>query len=204
MNIKISTAQVPFVLSALLGGFICILADLLQKSEASAVLQLGQLLDGLFHIPSSTLVAIGLILILAAMLPMVFDPATKKGAFYLGTSILAIMMTITPYKEAPDFKTAPNSVEVNLSISTQDGKALSGAVVTLWDESGRKIIARSKSQVSQFRFYQDEGTYLLTVEMPGYETYRRSITVKEDSPTMSFSVTLQPSSVPLFLQRIIR
>ena len=49
MNIKVSTAQVPLVLSALLGGFICVLADLLQKSEASAVLTLGQLLDGLFH-----------------------------------------------------------------------------------------------------------------------------------------------------------
>jgi hypothetical protein len=204
MNSKLARARIALVLSAFVGGFTCTLADLMQKSEASAVLLIGQKLNEIFGVPSPTLFAIGIILILAAALPLIFESPTKKGAFYAGASVLAILMTITPYNVPPGLKTESNSVEVNLSISTQDKRRVEGAVVTLWDASGRTVKARSRPPGSQLRFFQDGGTYRLTVELPGYKTESRSLSLREGSPPQSLSITLQPSSTPLFIQRIIR
>lgn len=204
MNIKIAAVRTGLILSAIIGGVICTLADLLQKSEASAVLLLGQKLDEIFGVSSPTLVAIGLVLSLAIALSLIFESKTKKGAFYIGASVLAILMTMTPYKMAPGFKTEPNSVEVNLSISTNDRRPVEGAVVTLLDASGRTIISRSRLQGSQLRFYQGGGTYRLTVELSGYKTASKNLSLREGSPPRSLLLTLQPYSIPLFIQRIIR
>lgn len=205
MNNKLVT-KTALLASAFVGGIICILADLVQKSEASAVLLIGQKLGEIIELQSPILYAIGIILVIATSLPLIFDSTSKKGAFYTGASVLAILMTITPYDVPPGFKTEPNSVEVNLSISTQDGGRAEGAILTVsrLDTNVKTPIARSRIQGSQFKFYLDGGTYRLIVELPGYVTESRTISLREGSSPQSLSITLQPSSTPLFIQRIIR
>lgn len=202
------TTRVNLLASAFVGGVICILADLMQKSEASAVLMLGQKLGEIVGLPSPTLFAIGIILTIAGSLPLIFESTSKKAAFYAGASVLAILMTITPYDIPPELKTNPSSVEINLSITTKNGGPVKGAIVTVspLDKSGktRTAIARSKLQGSQLRFYLDSGTYRLTVELPGYATEIQSLALREGNPPQFLSIILQPSSTPLFIQRIFR
>jgi hypothetical protein len=192
------------ILSAIVGGIVCTLTDLIQKSEASAILLIGRTLDQLFSgIPAPNLCAIGLVLLLAVALPLIFESTSKKGAFYLGASVLALLMTMTPYKAPPGFKTEPNSVEVLLSLSTADRRPVEGALVTLWDAEGKTVISRTRLAGAQFRFFQDGGTYRLGVELPGYGSEQRTLSLSEGRP-QSITITLQPSSQPLFIQRILR
>jgi hypothetical protein len=201
----IPKVRVSLILSAAIGGIFCTLADLLQKAEASAVLLIGRKLDEIFSgVYWANVIAISVVVALAVAVAIIFESDTKKSAFYLGASVLALLMTMTPYEVSPGFKTAPNSVEVDLSIDTQDGKPAKGALVTLRDASGKQILSRSRLPGSQLRFYQDEGTYQLTVELAGYRSRTEPLSVTEGSPPQSMSVTLQPSSTPLILQRILR
>lgn len=203
MNNKLVT-RTALLASAFVGGIICILADLVQKSEASAVLLIGQKLGEIIGLPRPTLFAIGIILIIATSLPLIFDSTSKKGAFYTGASVLAILMTITPYDVPPGLKTEPNSVEVNLSISTQDGRQAEGAILTVSRLDTNVKTSRSRIQGSQLKFYLDGGTYRLIVELPGYVTESRTLSLREGSSPQSLSITLKPSSTPLFIQRIFR
>lgn len=196
--------RISLLASAFIGGVICILADLIQKSEASAVLLIGHKLEQIFNMPSPTLFAIGIILIIAISLPLIFESTSYKAAFYAGASVLAILMTITPYDVPPTLKTIPNSVEINLSVSTQDGGNSEGAIVTVSSLDGSSRIARSKIHGSEVRFYLDGGRYRLIVELSGYATESQILIVREGSAPQIFSITLQPSSTPLFIQRIFR
>ena len=196
--------RITYLGSAFFGGFICILADLIQKAEASAVLLIGEKLEKLLGLPSPRLFAIVIILIIAASLPLIFEPKSKKNAFYVGASVLAILMTITPYQIPAGLKTEPSSVAVNLSVSTHDNKKVTGAVVTTIPLNTRGKKARSKMRGAKVKFYLDGGKYRLIVELAGYKTVRRTITIREGSPAQSISISMKPSSTPLFIQRILR
>jgi len=205
MSMKSPTARIAMILSAFIGGVVCTLADLLQKSEASAVLLIGRELNEIFSgVRWPNVIAIVLILSLAVAVSLIFDSGTKKSAFYLGASVLSLLMTATPYKVPPGFKTEPNSVEVNLSISTEDNKPVTNALVTLRDASGKTILSRTRPPGSRLRFFQDGGTYQLSVELSGYQTSTQRLSLQEGSSPQSLSVVLQPSSTPLILQRIFR
>lgn len=199
------TTRPALILSAFIGGIVCVLADLLQKSEASAVLLIGRKLEELFfEMQWANVIAIVLVLSLAVAVSFIFESDTKRAAFYLGASVLAILMTITPYKLPPGFQTAPNSVEVNLSISTEDGKPVKGVLVTLRDAAGKKIVSRTRLPGSQLKFFQDGGTYRLVIELNGYHTHTQQLSLKEGSPSETVDVSLKPSSTPLIIQRILR
>jgi HSP20 family molecular chaperone IbpA len=122
----------------------------------------------------------------------------------MGASVLALMMTLTPYKLPPGFKTTPNSVEVILKICDSDGRPITGATVTLRSSDEREILARTRLSDASFRFYQAGGRYRLSVEMPGFQRDVRELNLQEESPTQLISVTLQRSSTPLFIQRVFR
>ena len=193
------------MLSALVGGVFCVLADLMQKSDASAVEHLGRKLGETFSlVQGATLLATLTVLVLAVAVPLIFESSTKTSAFYLGASVLAILMTMTPYEPPSGFQTLPNSVEVLLSIETADGKPANGARVTLRDAGGTQIISRSRLPKSDLRFFQDEGVYRLTVELAGYEVATERLVLKEGQPPQTMKVKLQPSDKPRILQRILQ
>jgi hypothetical protein len=199
-----SMRQIPIALSALVGAFLCVLADLTQKTEASAIINMGNALGEILNVAHTEIVAICIVLVLAIALCLIFDVSNKRNAFYLGASVLALMMTLTPYKLPPGFKTTPNSVEVILQIRDSDGKPITGATVTLRSADERTILARTRLAGDSFRFYQAGGRYRLSVEMPGFQRDVRDLNLQEGSPAQLISVTLQRSSIPLFIQRIFR
>lgn len=206
MDKKHLKIQASLVFSALIGGVLCILADLMQKSEASAVLLIGNKLGTVVEIPAPIIATIILILIVASSLPIIFESATKKAAFYAGASVLAILMTITPYDVPPGLKTQPNSVEVILSVTEQGGGLVKGAIVTVksGDKDGGTIVARSRMPEHQVRFYLDGGSYSLIVELPGYQAETRGLTIMEGASPKSINIMLHKSATPLFIQRLLR
>ncbi len=123
--------RVQLAFSALVGGVICVLADLVQKSTASAVTTLGRSLEVTFDIPFSSVVATALILSLGIALCFIFDARRKRIAFYYGTSILALIMVGVPYKVPPGLSLSGNSVEVKLNIASEIHKPINNSVVTL-------------------------------------------------------------------------
>ena len=166
--------------SALIGSLFCIVADLSQKTEASAMRNLGSTVGEFVGLDFSQgkLLALVLVVLGALSLSFIFEPETKRKAFYLGASVLAIMMTIVPYDRANDFKTTPNSEKVTVTLSTEDGQKVSGIEMTLWNSKRNEIIARTRINHSKYTFYQDAGNYKLSLYMPGYKREIREITVK--------------------------
>jgi hypothetical protein len=191
-------------LSALVGGVLAVLADLSQKGDASAILNLGYNLSKVFGLASPATVSTVLILLIAVALALIFDVSSKRQAFYVGASVLSIMMTIVPYKTPDGFKTTPNSVEVVINLTTADQKPIVEAAVSLWREDGRTLVARSQVSSDVFRFYQDGGNYKLSVEMTGYNAQFIDLKLIEGSAGQSLSVVLQPSETPIFIQRLLR
>lgn len=198
--------KLKLALSAFIGGFFCLLADLAQKSEASSIrniaLGIGDIIGASYS--NGKIIAVVLVLICALVLYFIFDPATKPKAFYLGASVLALMMTITPYEPSKGFNTQPNSVEVVLNLKTEDDIKIKQATLTLWNSQQNKIMARTQISAQQFTFYQNEGRYILTIDMLGYETERRSIELKEGIPFPAIDIILNRSVTPRLFQKMLK
>ena len=145
-----------------------------------------------------------IVVAIAVALGPIFDVATKKAAFYLGVSVLSIIMTATPYRSAPGLKTEPNSVEIYLEIVDAVGKEVNNATVTVLSAEHDTIVGRSRVVGNHFRFFQDGGSYKLAVEVPGYERYVQPLKLVEGSAAIRLSVVLKSSGTPLFLQRVFK
>ena len=81
-----------------LGGILAVLSDLVQKEQASAILKIAYTMETSLLISFPPLIAVFLVVGLAIGLCFVFEPETKAKAFYVGASILTIMMTLVPYE----------------------------------------------------------------------------------------------------------
>ena len=92
-----------------------------------------------------------IVVAIAVALGPIFDVATKKAAFYLGVSVLSIIMTATPYRSAPGLKTEPNSVEIYLEIVDAVGKEVNNATVTVLSAEHDTIVGRSRVVGNHFR-----------------------------------------------------
>jgi hypothetical protein len=92
-------------LSAAIGGLLAVLADIMQKQDASAVEQLKSALGAVLQVRTYPGV-VGLLLIaLSVALSFIFSADSNKKSFYVGASILAIMMTSVPYDAKPGLST---------------------------------------------------------------------------------------------------
>lgn len=191
-------------ISALIGSIFCIVADLSQKTEASAIRNLGVTLSEFVEMDYSggKLIALVLVVLGAFALSYIFEPETKPKAFYLGASVLAIMMAVVPYERANDFVSTPNSERVTVSLSSEDGRKVSDVEMTLWNSQGNRIIARTRFSNSKYTFYQDDGNYRLSLYMPGYKKETRIISVKEGNP-LDLGIMFRASGTPGFIQRML-
>lgn len=191
-------------ISGAVGGILCVLADLAQKEEASAVLKIGCNLESLLKIPYANISTVFIVIGIAVALCFIFDVQEKKRAFYLGASVLAIMMTLVPYKAPPSLETVGNSVKVNMTLQTDDGRPVSEAVLTLYDENNR-VIARSKFQSGRFYFYQSDGHYRMCITVPGYRMIDRHLDLNEkERPQISITIDLKHTSIPISIQRFLK
>src|SRR5437667_3509539 len=88
--------------SGLVGAIVAVLADLMQKDVASAILRMGEVLGDTLHTPSPSVVAMVVVIALAVAVCFIFECDTTTKAFYTGASILTIVMMAVPYKAPPE------------------------------------------------------------------------------------------------------
>ncbi|MEH7848662.1 hypothetical protein [Rhizobium laguerreae] len=100
---------------AAIGGFIAALADIVQKEEASAVSKLTSLSARHLQVTLEPYWILASLIVLATALCFVFQPNDRKQSFIVGMGIIAVIMTVTPYKQpltgipsAPIAKTSYN------------------------------------------------------------------------------------------------
>lgn len=86
---------------AALGGLIASIADIVQKEEASAVVKITSLSARHLQVAVAPVSVLLLLVLLAAGLCFVFQPANRKASFSVGIGIIAIIMTLTPYRQPP-------------------------------------------------------------------------------------------------------
>lgn len=86
-------------LCAAIGGFIASIADMVQKEEASAVTKLTALTARFLHVTMEPFWIFLSLVVLATLLCFVFQPSDRKQSFMAGMGIIALIMTITPYKQ---------------------------------------------------------------------------------------------------------
>jgi hypothetical protein len=94
-------AMIYVGLSGAVGGMLAILADLIQKENASAVGKLTDAMSGVLHRSVPPLVVMFLLIAMAVALCFIFEARSSKRALYTGASILSLIMTVVPYK-TPD------------------------------------------------------------------------------------------------------
>lgn len=95
--------------SAAVGGVVATLADVVAKGEASAIGKIEKgiethLLEGI-NIPQYSVLF--LLVGIAIAICFIYDPQTKIKAFFVGASILSLIMTFVPYRLAPSLLTNP-------------------------------------------------------------------------------------------------
>ncbi len=96
-------------LSAGTGGLLAIMSDIAQKQDASAVEHLQSALGGVLGVRTYPAVVAIVLIILSIALSFIFSAQSNKNAFYVGASILAIMMTAVPYSPPPSLSTSPTA-----------------------------------------------------------------------------------------------
>jgi hypothetical protein len=217
-------------LSAATGGLLAVLSDIAQKQDASAVEHLQSALAGVMGVRTYPALVAVVLIVLAVALSFIFNADSNKKAFYIGASILAIMMTAVPYNAPPSLSATPTaktvaapvslgwwdrlmlpgqvyaqnapagSYAVDVHLQTDNGKTVSRATFTLLDSNSGEVLARSRVQSGNFTFYAPNRPCTLRVQVDGYAIAERPL------PGASKSVTIQltASGVPLALQRLFR
>lgn len=95
--------NVAFWLSGMVGAFVAILGDITQKDTASAVVKIATTVNTTVQVSVPTLVWVAVLVALGVALSAIFEPTSKKMAFFIGASVIALIMTATPYKPLPSF-----------------------------------------------------------------------------------------------------
>ena len=250
-----STTAGAAALSAAVGGMIAVLADLVQKEQASAIVQLttavNQFSEG-FAIPVG---GMGLLLVVLAVgMSFVMQPSNRFAAFYTGASIITVVMTGIPYDRPPPieviedltgteiiepsaFKTYPHGIRkpvfpvekvqqdgripVIVTVSgpadkwgpnsVLEGKLFDKVSGRTWElNQGAAKTRRGGGQINFiYKFYVDasepvNGTFAhlyVRVEADGYTIGKAQKKVTRLGQPVELNVTLEPSNLPVWLQR---
>jgi hypothetical protein len=205
------------------GGLLAILADVLQKQQASTVAKMDDALKTTLGLPVPILVVIPVLMALGVGLCLVFKVESREAAFFRGASVIALLMTVVPYNVPPELprnqdqantlsqqldlgnvvfaQTRGNDAQskVNVQLVMPNGGQPSSAIYTLKDASNGAVIARSNVQGSAFDFYVPNRTYLLQVEVANCRIEQRQLSV---NGPQSLTIHLVNSSVPAAIQRL--
>lgn len=217
-------------LSAATGGLLAVLSDIAQKQDASAVEHLQSALAAVIGLRTYPAVVAVVLIALAVALSFIFSADSNKKAFYIGASILAIMMTAVPYNAPPSLSATPTaktldrpvslgwwdrliipgevyaqnapagSYAVDVHLQTDNGKTVSRATFTLLDSNSGEVLGRSRVQAGDFTFYAPSRPCTLRVQVDGYGMVERPL----NGASKSVTIQLTASGVPLALQRLFR
>ena len=220
-------------LSAATGGLLAVLSDITQKQDASAVEQLKSALRGILGVQTYGWAVALVLILLAVALSFIFSADSNKKAFYLGASILAIMVTAVPYDAKPNLDTIPNPSAAGAAndlgwwdrllipspvLAQNAPPSTQSSPVTVQIETADKklvslaiftLIDPSNGQVKRSRV---QGSSLRFYVQNRPYTLRVQVdgyTIAESSinpplpPPQTLSITLFPSRVPLSIQRLL-
>jgi len=81
------------------GVVVALFSDFVQKGDTSALLILNTFMNGSLDLDIPILHLATALLIAGAIAVLVFDPRTKRAAFMIGASILAIFTTVIPVQD---------------------------------------------------------------------------------------------------------
>lgn len=109
LELKAATRSMCLGLSAATGGLLAVLSDIAQKQDASAVEHLQSALTGVLGVRTYPAVVAVVLIALAVALSFIFSADSNKKAFYIGASILTIMMTAVPYTAPPSLSSSPTA-----------------------------------------------------------------------------------------------
>jgi len=102
------------------------------------------------------------------------------------------------FAQAPTPSSPATPYTVHLEAS--DGKPITAAIFTLVDARSGQAIRRSRVQGGDLRFYVSNQSYLLRVQVDGYQIAEARL----DPPPHAVKVSLTPSSIPLSIQRLFQ
>ncbi|MCP5433329.1 MAG: hypothetical protein H6923_08685 [Alphaproteobacteria bacterium] len=108
---------VSLSLAGAIGVAAAIVADFVQKGDASAVNQVQTYLWNYFGLEIPHLAIAGLLILAGSAAVFVNEPTTKRAAFTTGASVLAILMTLMPVSERPTLASDPTVVGIPASTS---------------------------------------------------------------------------------------
>ena len=219
-------------LSAATGGLLAVLSDIAQKQDASAVEHLQSALSGVLGVRTYPAVVACVLVALSVALSFIFNAESNKKAFYIGASILAIMMTAVPYNAPPSLSTTPTArnLEIPISSSWWDRVMIPGQVFA------QSALAEKASYAVDVHLQTDDGkavnraTFTVldansgevfgrsTVQSGNYTFYAPGrpckLRVQVDGyaiverplnpETKAMTIRLTNSGVPLTIQRLFR
>jgi hypothetical protein len=102
---------VTLCLSGMVGAVVAILGDITQKDTASAVIKIATTVNSTLQLGFATIVWAAVLVALGVALSLIFEPTSKKMAFFVGASVIALIMTATPYESLPSGPGAGSSLE---------------------------------------------------------------------------------------------
>ena len=196
------------------GGFTAVLTDLIQKEQASAILEISERVSKVVVIPPW--VVLILIPVLSVLLCYIFEVETRTRAFYTGASILSLLMTSVPYEiPAPLAEGGLSGVGGVVYAADSGSRAIQGEiritqagggeikevmVVTVW--KGKEKMGQERTKTGRLRFGLPPGTYRIEAQAKGFGTVEREFKVGGDS--WKLVLEMKPSKVPDFIQRVIK
>lgn len=158
-----------------------------------------------------------LLVFLGVALCFVFEVRNKRAGLYVGASIISLIATLVPYQPAnPVGVTVPGGSALASASGASEGAFLriaqpavnhvelqiraprlpNDATVELRNADTRQIVGRTTYELtggeggSRIAFEERPGRYLLTVDAPGYASYRCRFELTMD---VAFDVDLQAS-----------
>jgi hypothetical protein len=102
---------VTLCLSGMVGAIVAILGDITQKDTASAVIKISTTVNSTLQLGLATIVWAAVLVVLGVALSLIFEPTSKKMAFFVGASVIALIMTATPYEPLPSEPGTGSSLE---------------------------------------------------------------------------------------------
>jgi hypothetical protein len=140
--------KIMFGVSGLTGGLVAVLADVCQKEQASSFLKMANVLKTQLSLPLSLLISLVVVLAIAGFLPIIFERKNKAESFYIGASVLAMLMTMMPYKTPEGIALVPR----DSAARTENGTAApDGAFLDLF--TPRAALAQVSRAEGKRRLY---------------------------------------------------
>jgi hypothetical protein len=203
-------------------------------AEASAVLVMANKVKQVFGFPVAPVAMALLIVLLSVVVCFIYGVTKPKEAFIGGASVLSMMMTATPVAKIPSAPITPTQnksipadnsflgifspkeayaqtdekskdlVPVDVTIKPQGAGATSNTTVTIKKDDS--TISQSVIDRNQFTLNLPQGQYKVKVATPGYAITEEKLIVpsKGSNDSRELTINLQPSSVPLSIQRAFR